>query len=126
MNHPLQPIYADEHGVVRFKANKIVCHLLDHGGITLNDLSALDFSVEDREQFAQLSGYSLSGFGELSYVRNDTYEAAAKMAEFGLSEAEARIGHLEGELLSLRHELRGPIARLYGKHPDDLLDQDES
>ncbi|WP_190284481.1 MULTISPECIES: hypothetical protein [Aeromonas] len=126
MNHPLQPIYADEQGVVRFKANKIVCHLLDHGGITLNDLATLDFSVEDWEQFAQLSGYSLSGFGELSYVRKYTYEAAAKMAELGLSEAEARIAHLEGELLALRQALREPIARPYGEHPDELLDQDDS
>lgn len=80
MNHPLQPIAVDEHGVIRFKANKIVCYLLDRGGITLNDLDALDFSVEDREQFAQLIGYSLSGFGDLGYVSDDTYETAAKIA----------------------------------------------
>ncbi|WP_323946625.1 hypothetical protein [Aeromonas hydrophila] len=125
MNHPFQPIVKRE-GVIRFKENKIVCHLLDHGGITMNDLSILDFSVEDREQFAQLIGYSLNGFGELSYVRSDTYETAAKIAELGQSETEARIAHLEGELLALRQALREPIARLYGKHPDDLLEQNES
>jgi len=125
MNQPIQPIGADDKGVIRFKGNGIVRHLLDNGGISLNDLARMDFSVEDREQFAQLIGYSLSGFGELSYVREDTYGAAAKMAELGLSEAEARIAHLEGELLELRQALRGPIARLYGKHPDDLLDLDE-
>jgi len=125
MNHPIQPL-EDDRGVIRFKGNKIVCHLLDNGGISLNDLARMNFSVEDREQFAQLIGYSLSGFGELSYVRDDTYGAAEKMAERGLSETEARIAHLEGELLALRQALRGPIARLYGKHPDDLFEQGES
>ncbi|MNF25504.1 hypothetical protein D3C85_113630 [compost metagenome] len=97
----------------RLDANKIVCHLLNHGGITWDDLAALDFSVEDREQFSQLIGYSLSGFGELSYVRNDTYEAAAKMAEFGLSETQARIAHLEGELLR-RAEYKDVVFPLIG------------
>jgi hypothetical protein len=74
--HPVQPIVKDEHGVVRFKANAIVRFLLDAGSFDLNQLAAMDFSDEDREQFAQLIGYSLSGFGELSYVSDETYERA--------------------------------------------------
>ncbi|HEY9661654.1 MAG TPA: hypothetical protein V6C65_24625, partial [Allocoleopsis sp.] len=31
-------------------------------------------------QFAQLIGYSLSGFGDLSYVSDETYAAASSMA----------------------------------------------
>ncbi len=41
----------------------------------------MGFSDEDREQFAQLIGYSLNGFGELSYVSEETYEAAERSAE---------------------------------------------
>ncbi len=34
----------------------------------MNDLAVKDFSDEDRCQFAQLIGYSISGYEELSYV----------------------------------------------------------
>jgi hypothetical protein len=78
VKHPTQPLDVDEHGTLRFKSNAIVRHLLDHGGIDLNALAVMDFSQEDREQFAQLIGYSLSGFGELSYVSDETYDAARK------------------------------------------------
>jgi hypothetical protein len=66
---------------LRFKANAIVRHLLDNGGIDLNAIAMLSFSQEDREQFAQLIGYSLSGFGELSYVSDETYNAADKSVD---------------------------------------------
>jgi len=39
----------------------------------------IGFPQEDREQFAQLIGYSLSGFGELDYVSDETYEVAERM-----------------------------------------------
>lgn len=61
--HPIQPLYKSESGVVRFKPNAIVQYLLDNGGISMNDIACLDFSREDREQFAQLIGYSHSGAG---------------------------------------------------------------
>lgn len=66
--HPMQPVIIDDRGVARFKRNPIVCYLLDHGGIDLNKIATLDFKPEDHEQFAQLIGYSVSGFGELSYA----------------------------------------------------------
>lgn len=124
MNHPIQPLVRDEHGTLRFKSNAIVRYLLDHGGIGLNALSMMDFSVEDWDQFAQLIGYSLSGFGDLSYVSQDSYAVAERMVERGESETVARIAHLEGELQALRKMLREPMARLYGIHPDDLLEMD--
>jgi hypothetical protein len=75
--HPIQPIVRDSHGTVRFKENAIVRYLLDNGGIDMNKLATLPFCQNDREQFAQLIGYSLSGFGDLSYVSDRTYERAA-------------------------------------------------
>lgn len=118
--HPIQPLELDSCGTLRFKENAIVRHLLDHGGISLNDIARLDFSRNDREQFAQLIGYSLSGYGELGYVTDETYETARLMHESGEPEHVARTAHLSEELTAIRVALREPIARLYGKHPDDF------
>jgi hypothetical protein len=120
MHHPIQPLIKDHEGVTRFKKNEIVDYLLDNSIITLNDLATMEFSNEDRQQFAQLIGYSLNGYGELHYVDDDAYGAAEKMAEEEPSEDKARITYLEGELAALRATLRGPMARLFGIHPDDL------
>jgi hypothetical protein len=76
--HPMQPLAKDDDGVVRFRPNVIVRHLLDHGGLDLNKLSVIDFPQEDREQFAQLIGYSLAGYHELSYVSDESALAASK------------------------------------------------
>lgn len=73
--HPQQPIIEVE-GIIRFKENKIVSYLLDNGGIDMNKLAILPFSKEDRIQFAQLIGYSVSGFSNLSYVSNKAYKKA--------------------------------------------------
>lgn len=77
MHHPVQPLVVDKSGITRFKMNAIVRHLLDNGGIDMNQIAMLDFEQNDREQFAQLIGYSLGGFSDLSYVRDETYELAA-------------------------------------------------
>lgn len=67
--HPMQPLVKDSKGVVRFKENQIVQHLLDtHSTCDLNDLACMNFTKEDRQQFAQLLGYSLAEYGELSYA----------------------------------------------------------
>jgi hypothetical protein len=118
--HPIQPLEADDKGMLRFKRNAIVCHLLDNGGIDMNKLAALPFSQEDREQFAQLIGYSHSGFGELSYVSDATYSAAARMHETGETDIEARLAVATELLRQTRDGLRKPIADLFGIHPDDL------
>ena len=65
--HPQQPLEMVQ-DVVRFKKNKIVEYLLDNGGMDMNHLAIQDFSDEDRRQFAQLIGYSVSGYGDLNYV----------------------------------------------------------
>jgi hypothetical protein len=47
----------------------------------MNDLALMPFSNEDREQFAQLIGYSVSGFGELPYASAMAVMAADVEAE---------------------------------------------
>lgn len=125
---PLQPLIKDQDGRDRFKGNALVNYLLDHGGIDMNQLAMQDFPREDREQFAQLIGYSLSGFGELSYVSEETYVAAHAMANkldaTGLSELEARNSYLRNVLSELRAKMREPAALLFGIHPDDLGEED--
>lgn len=77
---PIQPLTFDKHGVIRFEANPLVRHLLDDGPFDMNHLRVWCFknNIDNKyqEQFAQLIGYSLSGFGDLSYVSDLTYERA--------------------------------------------------
>ena len=118
---PIQPIYTDDHGTLRFRENKIVRFLLDNGGLDLNQLARmLPDCREDWEQFAQLIGDSLSGFGDLSYVSNETDEAVDAMVRKGLSERDARIQHLESIVEGLRQDVRQMAPRLFRIHPDDL------
>lgn len=120
MKHPTQPLKKDKHGVLRFKENAIVNYLLDNGGIDMNKLAVLPFSQEDREQFAQLIGYSLSGYGELSYVGEDAYSTAALMAEKKLDERDARIAWLEAVVEKCREGVKLMAPELFKIHPDDL------
>ena len=124
MKNPIQPLAKDERGVLRFKANAIVRHLLDtHQACDMNRLACMDFTDDDRQQFAQLIGYSLSGYSELqSYVDDEAYATAAHMSD-GLDPRDARIAALEQKLAELRAAadlLREPVARLLEMHPDDL------
>lgn len=67
MKHPMQTIVMNGK-VARFEKNHIVEFLLDAYPGGMNDLSVRDFSKDDRQQFAMLIGYSVSGFGDLSYA----------------------------------------------------------
>ncbi len=83
MNHPMQPIHVATDGVIRFRGNAIVRLLLDWcsaRGLTLNDLAVMPFSDDDFMQLAQLLGYSVSGFGDLSYADPDTVQKADAIA----------------------------------------------
>ena len=119
--HPIQPCITDEHGTVRFHGNAIVRYLLDRGPFDMNHLAYQPFSREDREQFAQLIGYSLSGFSELDYVSDDTYATADRMQSDGATEAEARIAALEATLANIREGLRQTVPHAFRMHPDDLV-----
>lgn len=122
---PMQPIYTDEHGTVRFKMNAIVRDLLDHSsqhGFDLNTIACREYTREDRVQLAQLIGYSIGGFSDLSYVRDEEFEAASLLAEGGAvkDERDAIIQYQRELLAYLRESLQGPAARLFEIHPDDL------
>lgn len=122
---PIQPIITDEHGTYRFVPNEIVRYLLDNGGIDLNQIALKaqtgdGFSQEDQEQFAQLIGYSVVGSGDLSYMSDETYETAYKMARTGKSETEARIEYLEETLKNVREGMKKIVPELFRIHEDDL------
>lgn len=77
--HPVQPLIMVD-GVLRFKENKAISWVLDKGNLDLNRMHAQGFSQEDLEQVSMLVGYSLSGFGGLSHVSDETYERAEKQS----------------------------------------------
>jgi hypothetical protein len=89
----MQPFYMDDHGAVRFRPNAIVRYIFDHpqsmiyrndpcnGKIDLNKIAMMDFSEADRQQFAQLIGYSLDGYHELHYVSDESALAATNAAQ---------------------------------------------
>lgn len=83
--HPMQPVFIDEDGIARFRGNPIVRFLYDwavNKGMGMNELIMMPFENEDREHFAQLIGYSICGYGELSYVSDKSYaEAEEKVSE---------------------------------------------
>ncbi len=77
---PMQKIVWDE-GIIRFRRNAIVRMLLDEGPFDLNQIAMRNFSQEDREQFTQLIGYSVSGAGDLSCMSPATIQRADIEAE---------------------------------------------
>lgn len=119
---PIQPLYTDEHGTLRFVPNKIVEVLLETSPLDLNAIAVMDFTNDEREQFAQLIGYSLSGFGSLSYVSDDTYDTVQRMKSHSEDEEQAKINVLTNKLESVREHMRNLIPEIFNIHPDDLSD----
>lgn len=119
LKQPLQPVGLDAAGRARFKDNKIVVFLLDAGPFDMNQLAAMSFPREDREQFAQLIGYSLAGFSELSYVSDETYATAQAMTE-GDDPRDERIRVLEDKLENVRRIMRTLVPELFQIHASDL------
>ncbi|GEM_PF-6762813 len=84
---PMQPLEFDAMGTLRFKENAIVRKMLDYSrehGYGLNEMALEDFTPDDRMQLMQLIGYSLSGYGELSFVTDESYNRAAAAAPKGV------------------------------------------
>jgi hypothetical protein len=85
----MQPLVRDQQRVIRFKENKIVSFLLEAGPFDLNKLATLSFSDEDRAQLAQLIGYSVSGWADLSYC-TEAQVAEADVAVEAFVEADPK------------------------------------
>ena len=77
----MRDIVLAKDGVVRFKDNAVVRWLVDNKKISLNELVQQTFPVEDQEEFWQMLGYSVSGFGDLSWVRPETVVEADRRAD---------------------------------------------
>lgn len=99
---PMQPVVKDSDGRPRFRENAIIRYIVDHaadvvhpgapaidpttgkpyhqGKLDLGKLRSMDFPQEDMEQFAQLMGYSISGYHELSYVSDESCSQANHLA----------------------------------------------
>lgn len=68
---PRQSIILDEYGIMRFQENSIIAWLWKSGKLNMNEIASKDFSDADRRQLAQLLGYSVGGYQDLSYAEND-------------------------------------------------------
>lgn len=76
---PMQPVVWDGSGVLRFQKNEIIKYLLEVGKLTINDLAKIpNFKQSDWDQFYQLIGYSISGYGELNLVSDESYQEACR------------------------------------------------
>jgi len=88
---PIQPLVfvkSESGRVLRFKENRIVTTFLDHCRelpgkmrLDLNDIACKDFTDWERCQFAQLIGYSVSGYSELNYVSDFEYSRVMRTKE---------------------------------------------
>lgn len=77
----MQPIALDDRGVARFQRNKVVCTLVEEArkrGFDLNDLLVKAYGEPkgDWEQFNQMLGLSVCGFGDCNKTRRRTFERA--------------------------------------------------
>lgn len=85
----MQPIIRAEDGIVRFQENRLVRMFVDMASagtkFDLNDAFILaqrsGITQAEQMQLAQLIGYSVSGFGELSYADAETIRRADRKAE---------------------------------------------
>ena len=78
---PMQPVILDAGGTPRFQMNSIVRYLLDAGPFNMMNLADLPgISSEEWEQFAQLIGYSVPAFSDLSYASVEVVDEAVKQA----------------------------------------------
>ena len=91
--YPMQPVAIDERGSIRFEENPIISHLAREVS-NLNEIAVWcavnEVDGKYQEQLAQLIGYSVSGYGELSYVSDESFERAAALAESAKADGKHR------------------------------------
>lgn len=82
--HPMQQVVWGPDGVIRFRQNQIVWDLVEHArttGLDLNHIACRSYTREDRMQFEQLLGRSVSAYGESDHVTQESLGAADRAAE---------------------------------------------
>lgn len=83
--HPMQPLHIDGWNTIRFRANRIVRWLCSTGKLDLNETAIKSteqgFEADDHMQIAQLLGYSVDGYADLSYVTDESIKEAFAEAE---------------------------------------------
>lgn len=110
MKHPVQPLVRVD-GVVRFQMNKVVRYLLDHGSLNLNDVEKQSFPQEDRAQFYQLIGTSVSAWGDYDFSDPRVEDALARLEE-DESGKETELKDVE--------QIRAALQALRARIPEDL------
>lgn len=119
---PLQPLVTDDSGVLRFRANAIIRWAVDNRRLDLNEIACLPGIPDvDRCQLAQLIGYSVSGYGDLSYV--DGTEWARVQASIGTPKIGCSLTQTASEVFDfltdsgtrIRHNWDGVIAGAYDR-----------
>ena len=74
--NPMKPIGYDQNNIVRFKANSVIQWLCGEGKLDLNQMAIKQFPIEDQQQIAQLLGYSVCGYCDLSYATDKSKDEA--------------------------------------------------
>ncbi|MNQ30739.1 hypothetical protein D3C85_440900 [compost metagenome] len=125
LKHPLQPLVLVE-GTLRFKENHAVNALYE----MVKEKTGQDpwhiiygcpeVNKDDLRQFAQLIGYSHSGSGTLSYMDDETWEAALAVRDRGISELEARNRYLERRHAKMVKKLGALATHVFNVDIDDL------
>jgi hypothetical protein len=120
VTQPIQPLTRNNPtGELCFRGNAIVRYLFERSSFSLYQLLHLaEVPAEDREQFAQLIGLSVSEAQDC--LSNETQAAVRQMDRTGISEQEARINYLRERLDALTTAFKGPVSLLYDI-PIDVL-----
>ncbi len=89
--HSMQPVVWDGKGVIRFQENPIVRFILDNGPHDMNTIARASaeqrWTRADHSHFAQLTGYSVSGWSGLGYVSDREFDRADKRRQKVLATA---------------------------------------
>lgn len=81
MRHPDQPQEWDDEGVLRFKKNPLVRRMADRYGLNELAVDVRTATDDDWRQLAQLIGYSVSGWGSLSYVTDEDWNRVVRESD---------------------------------------------
>ena len=118
--HPMQQLLLQS-DTPCFRENAIVIYLLDEGPFDMNHLAAQPFSSQDREQFAQLIGYPLNGFAELSYVSAEALVEGGRAAELLRDPTATTPAGVEGNMQLAIFMMAKALQAIGGPEEEEIL-----